>query len=196
LVEEWEGAGPGHPQGLGKDWGQLTRGPPKGEKPYQFKQEGEWWQRSQSPERFEDDYGELDSAFMEKQAPEGEDRGYFEGPGGNQGESAPGQSKSPSVRRARRDDFVLDSSREERDREYVHDSQNRATGMGAGYASPRGQGPLHRRVSSRQRGNEAHDYSRDMNGPGMQACVPTYREHYWQDRGVVSPLRGPPEGVE
>ena len=25
LVEEWEGAGPGHPQGMGKDWGQLAR---------------------------------------------------------------------------------------------------------------------------------------------------------------------------
>ena len=74
MVEEWEGAGPGHPQGLGKDWGQQARGPPKAEKPYQFKQEEEWWHRSQSPVSFEDDYGELDSAFMEKQAPEGEDR--------------------------------------------------------------------------------------------------------------------------
>jgi len=27
LVEEWEGEGPGHPQGMGKDWGQLARGP-------------------------------------------------------------------------------------------------------------------------------------------------------------------------
>ena len=27
LVEEWEGAGPGHPQGMGKDWEQLARGP-------------------------------------------------------------------------------------------------------------------------------------------------------------------------
>ena len=61
LVEEWEGASPGHPQGLGKDWGQQAWGPPKTEKHYQFKQEGEWWQRSESPNRFEDDYGELDS---------------------------------------------------------------------------------------------------------------------------------------
>ena len=97
LVEEWEGAGPGHPQGRGKDWGQLARGPSKEEKPYQFKQEGEWWQRSQSPERFDDDYGELDSAFMERQTPGGEDKGYFEGPRGNKGESAPGQLQSPSV---------------------------------------------------------------------------------------------------
>lgn len=96
---------------------------------------------------------------MEKQAPEGEDRGYFEGPGGNPGESAPGQSKSPSVRRARRDDFELYSGRKERDRAYVHDSQNRTAGLG--YASSRGQGPLHHRAPSRQRGNESHDYSRD-----------------------------------
>ena len=74
----------------------------------------------------------------------------------------------------------------------MHDSQNSTAGLG--YASPRGQGPLHRRAPSRQRGNESHDYSRDMHGPGMQACVPAYREHYWPDKGVVSPLRGPPEG--
>jgi len=67
--------------------------------------------------------------------------------------------------------------------------------MGAGYASPRGQGLLHSGVPSSQRGNEAHGYSGDMNGPGMQALDPNYREHYWQDRGVVIPLRGPPEGV-
>jgi hypothetical protein len=34
-----------------------------------------------------------------------------------------------------------------------------------------------------------------MNGPGIQALVPTYKEHYWQERGVVIPLRRPPEGV-
>jgi len=152
LVEEWEGAGPGHPQGMGKDCAQLARGPSKGEKPYQLKQEGEWWQRSQSPERFEDDYGELDSAFMERQTPGGEDKGYFEGPRGNKGGSAPGQLKSPSVRRTRRDDFELESSREEKDRAYMHESQIRDTGMGAGYASPRGQGLLHSRGSSSQRG--------------------------------------------
>ena len=80
LVEEWKGTGPGQPQNMGKDWGQLARGPSKGGKPYQFKQEEERWQRSQSPDRFEDDYGELDSAFMERQTPGGEDKGYFEGP--------------------------------------------------------------------------------------------------------------------
>ena len=75
--------------------------------------------------------------------PGGEDTGYFEGPPGNKVGSAPGQSKSPSVRRTRRYDFELESSREEKDRAYMHDSQNRDTGMGAGYASPRGQGLLH-----------------------------------------------------
>ena len=77
----------------------------------------------------------------------------------------------------------------------MHDSQNRDTGMGAGFAFPREQGPLHSGVSVSQRGNEAHDYRGDMNGPGIQALVPTYREHYWQERGVVIPLRRPPEGV-
>jgi hypothetical protein len=43
----------------------------------------------------------------------------------------------------RRDDFELESSREEKDRAHMHDSQNRDTDMSAGYAFPRGQGPLH-----------------------------------------------------
>ena len=144
LVEEWEGTDPGLPQGMGKDWGQLGRVPSKGRKSYHLKQEGEWWQRSQSPERFEDEYDELDSAFTERPTPGGEDKGYFEGSRGNKGGSAPGQSKSLSVRRTRRDDFELESSREEKDRAYMHDSHNRDTGMGAGYAFPRRQGPLHR----------------------------------------------------
>ena len=49
----------------------------------------------------------------------------------------------------------------------MHDSQNSDTGMGAGYASPRGEGLLHSGVSSSQRGNEAHDYSGEMNGSGF-----------------------------
>jgi len=132
---------------------------------------------------------------MDRPTPGGEGKGYFEGPRGNTGGSAPGQSKSPSVRRTRRDNFELESSHEEKDRKYMHDYQNRDTCMCAYYASPRGQGLLHSGVSSSQRGNEAHDYSRDMNGPGMQALIPTYWEHYWQERGVVIPLRGPPEGI-
>ena len=77
----------------------------------------------------------------------------------------------------------LESSREEKDWAHMHDSQNRDTDMSAGYAFPRGQDPLHSGVSASQRGNEAHDYRGDMNGPSIQALVPTYREHYWQERG-------------
>ena len=185
----------GLPQGMGKDWGQLSRVPSTLGKSYQLKQQGEWWQRSHSPEKFEDENGELDSAFMERPIP----WGYVEGPRGNKGGSGSGQSKSPLVRRTRRDDFELESSCEEKDRAYMHDSQNRDTDMGAGYASPREQDPhtsyLHSGVSASQRGNEAHNYRGDMNGPGIQALVPTYREHYWQESGVIIPLRGPPEGV-
>ncbi len=141
LLEEWGGAGQGHPQGLGKDGGQQVRGPPTTEKPYPVKQEGEWWQRTQPPTRVEDDYGELDSVFGERQAPDSE----------------------------------------ERERANVQDPQNRPAGMG--YAYPREQGLFHRKGTSRQRGNETHDYSRDMHGPGMQARTPAYREYYWQDRG-------------
>ena len=181
---------------MGKDWGQLSLGPSKEETPYPVKQEGEWWQRSQSPERLDDDCGELDSAFMERQTPGGEDKGYFEGPRGNKGESAPGQLQKPSVRRTRRDDFELESNHEEREWENMHPSQNRDTCMGAGYTSPRGQGLLYQGVSNRYRVNEAPDYSRDLNGRGMPAVVQTYREHDWPEGGgVVIPLRGTPEGV-
>ena len=120
----------GPPTRNGKDWGQLSKVPSKGRKSYPLKQEGEWWQRSQSHERFDDEYSELEAAFVERSTPDG-----------YKGESAPGQSKSPSVRRMRHDDFELESSRDEKDRAYMHDSQNRDTDMGAGYAFPRGQGP-------------------------------------------------------
>ena len=73
-------------------------------------------------------------------------------PGGYQGGSPPGQSKSPLVRKTLRDDFDLESSREEKDRAYMHESQNRDTDMGAGYAFPRGHDSLHNGVSSSQRG--------------------------------------------
>ena len=157
---------------MAKDWGQLGKVQSKGGNSYQLKQEGEWSQRSQSPERFEDEYSELESAFKERLTP-----------GGYKGGSAPGQSKSPSVRRMRHDDFELESSREEKDRAHMHDSQNRDTDMSAGYAFPRRQDPLHSGVSASQRGNEAQDYRGDMNGPGIRTLVPTYREHYWQERG-------------
>ena len=85
LVEEWEGTGPGHASGMGKDWGQLGKVPSKGGKVYQSKQEGDWWQQSQSPERFEDEYSELEEASIERPTP-----------WGYKSKSAPGQSKSPS----------------------------------------------------------------------------------------------------
>jgi hypothetical protein len=69
----------------------------------------------------------------------------------------------------------------------MHVSQNRDTDMGAGYAFPRGQGLPHSGVSASQRGNEAHDYRGDVNGPGIRTVVPTHREHYWQERGSLFP---------
>ena len=66
LEEEWEGTGSSHPSGMGKDWGQLGKVPSKGGKFYQSKQEGDWWQQTQSPERFEDEYSELDATFIER----------------------------------------------------------------------------------------------------------------------------------
>jgi hypothetical protein len=52
LVEKWEGTGPGHAKGRGKDWGQFDKVPSTRGKSYHSKQEGDWWQQSQSPERF------------------------------------------------------------------------------------------------------------------------------------------------
>lgn len=172
--------------------GTATSGPTKRDKSYQVQEEGECWQRSLSPERLEDDYGKMDSAFMEKQTPGGEDRGYFkgprgnkgesalqhsnyfEGPRGNKGESAPRHSK-PSVRRMRREEFELDWCREERDRAHIHDSQNRAVGIGPGYATTRGQGPLHHGASTGQWGSGVQEYGVDMEGPATKLSVPTYR---------------------
>ena len=168
---------------MGKDWGQLSKVPSKGGKSYQIKQEGEWWQQSQSPERFEGEYNELEAAFIERPTP-----------GGYKGRSVPGQSKSPSVRRTRRDDFELESSSDERDRAYMHDFQIRDSDIRAGYAFPRGPGLPHSGVSDSQRGNEAQDYRGEMNVPGIRTVVPNHRERYWQERGVAIPLRGTPRG--
>ena len=137
---------------------------------------------SQSPERFEDEHSELEAAFRETNP-----RGY-------KSKSAPGQSKSPSVRRTRRDDFELESSSDERDRAYMHDFQIGDSDIRAGYAFPRGPGLPHSGVLASQRGNETQDYRGDMNVPGIRTVVPTHREHYWQERGVLIPLRGTPEG--
>ena len=127
LIEEREGTGSSPAPGMGKDWGQLNKALSKGGKSYQIKQEEEWWQQSQSPERFEDEHSELEAAFIVRPTP-----------GGYTGKSAPGQSKSPSVRRTCRDDFELESRNDERDRAYMHDFPIRDSDIRAGYAFPRG----------------------------------------------------------
>jgi hypothetical protein len=38
----------------------------KGGKSYKIKQEGEWWQQSQSSARLENEYSELEAAFIER----------------------------------------------------------------------------------------------------------------------------------
>jgi hypothetical protein len=107
------------------------------------------------------------AAFIEKPIPEG-----------YKGRSAPGQSKSPSVRRTRRDDFELESSSDERDRAYMHDFQIRDSDIRAWYAFPRGPGLPHSGVSASQRGNEAQNYRGEMNVPGIRTVVPNHREHH------------------
>ena len=73
------------------------------------------------PERFEDEYSKLEATFIERPTP-----------GGYKSKSAPRQSKSPSVRRTRRDDFELESSSDERDRAYMHDLHIRDSDIRAG----------------------------------------------------------------
>jgi hypothetical protein len=170
LVEKWEGTGPGHAKGRGKDRGQFDRVPSAGEKSYHSKQEGDWWQQSQSPERFED--SELDATFIERPTP-----------GGYKSKSAPGQSKSPSVRRTRRDDFELESSSDERDRAYMHNLHIRDSDIRAGFAFPRGPGLPHSEVLASKRGKETQDYRGEMSVPNIRAVAPSHRENVWQERG-------------
>jgi hypothetical protein len=40
LVEEWEGTGPGLAPRMGKDWGQLSKVPSKGESPIRLRRKG------------------------------------------------------------------------------------------------------------------------------------------------------------
>ena len=161
---------------MGKDWGQLSKVLSKGRKSYQIKQAGKSWQQSQSRERFEDEYSELEAAFIDRPTP-----------GGYEGRSAPGQSKSTSVRRTRRDDFELESSSDERDWAYMYDFQIIDSDIRAGYAFPRGPGLPHSGVLASQRGNESQDHRGDMNVPGIRTVVSTHREHYWQERGSLFP---------
>jgi hypothetical protein len=183
LVEKWEGTGQGHAKGRWKDRGQFDRVPSTGGKFYHSKQEGDWWQQSHSPDSFEDEHSELDATFIERPTP-----------GGYKSKSAPGQSKSPSVRRTRRDDFELESSSNERDRAYMHDLHVRDSDIRAGFAFPRGPGLPHSGVLASKRGKETQDYRGEMSVPNIRAVAPSHRENVGQERGVVIPLRGTPEG--
>lgn len=74
-----------------------------------------------------------------------------------------------------RDDFEMDPSREERDRSYMYASKYTAMGRGPEYATPRGQGLVHRVASS--------GHGEWGTGQDMKSLIPTYREQYWQERG-------------
>ena len=104
LTGKWGGTGQGQAKGRGKDIGSFDRVPSTGGKSYHSKQEGDWWQQSHLPDIIEDDYSETEATFRERPTL-----------GGYKSTSVPGQSKSPSVRRTRREDLEWDSSSDERD---------------------------------------------------------------------------------
>ena len=104
-------------------------------------------------------------------------------PGGYKSTSAPGQSKWPSVRRTRRDDFEWDSSSDERDRAYMHDVHIRDSDIRAGYAFPREPGLSHSEVLASKRGKETYDYRGEMSVPNIRTIAPSHRENVWQERG-------------
>jgi hypothetical protein len=185
LVEKWKGTGPGHALGMGKDWGQLDKVPSTGGKSYHSKQEGNCWQQSQSPERFEDEHSELEAALIERPIT-----------GGYKSKSAPGQSKSPSVRRTRCGDFELESSSDERDLAYMQDLHIKDSDIRGGYAFPREPGLPHSGVLASKRGKETQVYRGEMNVPSIRDVAPTHREHFWQERGVVIPRNTGGGGVE
>ena len=92
-------------------------------------------------------------------------------PGGYKSTSAPGQSKWPSVRRTRRDEFEWDSSSDERDRAYMHDVHIRDSDIRAGYAFPREPGLSHSEVLASKRGKETYDYRGEMSVPNIQTIA-------------------------
>lgn len=92
----------------------------------------------------------------------GREKGQFESPRGNKNDSAPGQSKPPSVRRTRRDDF------EEKDRAYLHEFQNTDIGIGT---SPIEYGFSYPGASARYMGNEPQGYNVDTKGQGVRSPV-------------------------
>ena len=135
LIGKWDGTGQGQVKERGKDMGTFDKVPLTGGKSYYNKQEGDWWQQANLPERLDDDYSEMESTFMERQTP-----------GGVKYTSAPGQYPPPSVRRSRRDDLDWDSSSDERDRAYMQNVHIRDSDIRAGYAFPREPGLFHNGV--------------------------------------------------
>jgi hypothetical protein len=102
LIGKWDGTGQGQVKGRGS----FDKVPLKGGNSYYNKQEWDWWQQANLPERLDDDYSE-----MERQTP-----------GGVKYTSAPGQYPPPLFRRTRREDLDWDSSSDERDRAYMQNS--------------------------------------------------------------------------
>jgi hypothetical protein len=164
LIGKWDGTGQGQGKGRGKEMGSFDRVPLSRGKSYYSKQEGDWWQQSNLPDRVEDEYSEMETTFMERQTP-----------GGFKCTSAPGQSKSPFVRRTRRDDFDWDSSSDERDRAYMHNVHIRDSDIRADYAFPREPGLFHSGVLASK--------GAEMRVPTRRTIAPSNRENVWQDRG-------------
>ena len=108
-------------------------------------------------------------------------------PGGFKCTSAPGQSKSPSVRRTRRDDFDWDSSSDERDRAYMHNVHIRDSDIRAGYAFPREPGLFHSGVLASK--------GAEMRVPNIRTIAPSNRENVWQG-GSLFPSEEHRRGVE
>ena len=57
-----------------------------------------------------------------------------------------------------------------------------------------GPGLSHSEVLASKRGKETYDYRGEMSVPNIRTIAPSHRENIWQERGVVIPLRGTPEG--
>ena len=72
LIGKWDGTGQGQVKGKGKDMGTFDKVPLTGGKLYYNKQEGDWWQQANLPERLDDDYSEMEKVLSWKDKPQGE----------------------------------------------------------------------------------------------------------------------------
>ena len=93
LIWKWDGTEQGQAKGRVKDSGSFDRVPSTGGNPILISRKVTGG-KSHSPDRFDDDYSEMEATFIGRPTP-----------GGDRSTSAPGQSKSVSVRRTRREDF-------------------------------------------------------------------------------------------